>query len=194
MHGTYTLKRGGEIMKNVDVLNTLFVGIDVGSQTNAVYATDFCGEKTFRLKSIDNNQPGTVSLARKIEAFMKEKQLGGLIIAMESTSVYSTHLATFLSTADILIPFKPAVYCLNPKVTAAYKKTFIAEDKNDPRDALAIADFARVGKINSEPWRGSQYLAIQRLTRHRLHLIEAVAQGRIRVDMSSNTCRHMQNM
>ena len=162
-------------MKNVDVLNTLFVGIDVGSQTNAVYATDFCGEKTFRLKSITNNQPGTASLVRKIEAFMKEKQFSSLIIAMESTSVYSTHLATFLSTADILIPFKPAVYCLNPKITAAYKKTFVAEDKNDPRDALCIADFARVGKINSEPWRGSQYLAIQRLTRHRLHLIEAVA-------------------
>jgi len=106
---------------------------------------------------------------------MKDKHFGGLIIAMESTSVYSTHLATFLSTADGLIPFKPLVYCLNPKVTAAYKKTFIAGDKNDPRDALAIADFARVGKIESGPWRGSQYLAIQRLTRHRLHLIEAVA-------------------
>ena len=85
-------------MKNVDVLNTLFVGIDVGSQTNSVYATDFCGERTFRLKAIDNNQPGTVSLMQKIESFMKEKQFSGLILAMESTSIYSTHLATFLGS------------------------------------------------------------------------------------------------
>jgi len=161
-------------MKNIDVLNTLYVGIDVGSQTNAVYATDFCCEKTFKC-NVDNNHPGAVLLAGKIAAFMKDRHLNGLVIAMESTSVYSTHIASFLSTADNLMPFTPYVYCLNPKVTSAYKKTFVAEGKSDPEDAYAIADFARCDKIKSEPWRGSQYLAIQRLTRHRLHLIEAVA-------------------
>jgi len=161
-------------MKNVDVLNTLYVGIDVGSITNAVHATDFSCERTFKL-SVGNNHPGAEVLAQKIAAYMNDKQFSDLIIAMESTSVYSTHIASFLSTADILMPFKPYVYCLNPMVTKAYKKTFIGEGKSDPVDALALADFARAGKIKSEPWRGSQYLALQRLTRHRLHLIEAVA-------------------
>jgi transposase len=161
-------------MKNEDVLNTLFVGIDVGSQTNAVYGTDFHEEKTFKC-TVSNNLPGAELLAQKISAFMQDKHFIGLSIAMESTSVYSTHIASFLSTADILIPFNPKVFCLNPKITKAYKKTFIAEGKSDPGDAFSIADFARVGKIKSEPWRGSQYLAIQRLTRHRLHLVEAVA-------------------
>ena len=175
MHGLHILlTKEVKHIKNENVLNTLYVGIDVGSQTNAVHATDFNEEKTFQC-TVDNNQPGSELLTQKIAAFMKDKHLAGLVIAMESTSVYSTHIASFLSTADILIPFNPKVYCLNPKITKAYKKTFIAEGKSDPGDAFSVADFARVGKIKSEPWRGSQYLAIQRLTRHRLHLVEAIA-------------------
>ncbi|WP_277409932.1 hypothetical protein [Lacrimispora xylanisolvens] len=38
-----------------------------------------------------------------------------------------------------------------------------------------MADFARVGRISSKPWRGSQYLALQRLTRHRMHITECIA-------------------
>lgn len=45
-------------------------------------------------------------------------------------------------------------------------------DKTDPLDAYIIADFARCGRITSEPWRGAQFLALQRLSRHRLHLVE----------------------
>ncbi len=42
-------------------------------------------------------------------------------------------------------------------------------------NAYIIADFARCGRIKSQPWRGAQFLALQRLTRHRLHLVEAIA-------------------
>ncbi|WP_334295002.1 hypothetical protein [Roseburia sp. 1XD42-69] len=38
-----------------------------------------------------------------------------------------------------------------------------------------MADFARVGRIHTEPWRGVQYLALQRLTRHRLHITECIS-------------------
>jgi hypothetical protein len=91
---------------------------------------------------------------------MKGKQLNGLAIAMESTSVCSTHIAGFLSTAEMLMPFEPKVRRLNPKTAFAYKKTFIGEGKSDPAGAFALADFDRVGKIRSEPRRGSQYLAL----------------------------------
>lgn len=47
-------------------------------------------------------------------------------------------------------------------------------DKTDPLDSYIIADFARCGRIISKPWRGAQFLALQRLTRHRLHLIEGI--------------------
>lgn len=94
---------------------------------------------------------------------------------MESTSFYSWHIANTLSTHDTLIWFKPKVYCLNPKVISAYKKSFVDIDKTDPKDAFVISDFARVGKITTTPWSGGQYIALQRLTRCRLHLIENIS-------------------
>ena len=47
--------------------------------------------------------------------------------------------------------------------------------KDRPSDAFVIADFARAGRIECEPWRGSQYLALKRLTRHRLHLAGCIS-------------------
>lgn len=47
-------------------------------------------------------------------------------------------------------------------------------NKTDPLDAFVIADFARVGRITCKPWRGAQFLALQRLSRHRLHLVECI--------------------
>lgn len=75
----------------------------------------------------------------------------------------------------MLAPFGTEVYCLNPKEVAKYKESFNALDKNDGIDSFVIADFARVGRISIKPWRGAQYLALQRLTRHRLHIAECIA-------------------
>jgi transposase len=63
---------------------------------------------------------------------------------------------------------------LNPKAIKNYKKSFIDLGKNDYVDAFVIADFARANRITTNPWRGSQFLALQRLTRHRLHLAKAL--------------------
>ncbi|WP_083825359.1 transposase [Clostridium sp. DL-VIII] len=74
-----------------------------------------------------------------------------------------------------LAPFSIHVYCLNPKELANYKNSFNSLDKNHGIDSVVIADFARVGRINIQPWRVSQYLALQRLTHHRLHITEYIA-------------------
>ena len=161
-------------MKNREVLSTLFVGIDVSSKNNVVCAIDF-DETRYLETSVSNNHPGALALAEKLAAVMKgNPEFTRLVIAMESTSCYSTHVATFLSSTDILMPFRPYVYCLNPKIVANYKKSYISVGSTDPIDAFMIADFARVGRIKTQPWRGAQFLALQRLTRHRLHLVEAI--------------------
>jgi transposase len=159
-------------MKN-NILSTLFVGIDVSSKTNVVCALDFYSNKLFETSS-DNNLPGANEILECIIKCLKENNLSNVIIALESTSVYSIHIANFLSSHELLMFFNPKVYCLNPKTTSNYGKSFTDLDKTDPLDAYLIADFARVGRIQSKPWRGSQFLALQRLTRHRLHLIESV--------------------
>ena len=59
---------------------------------------------------------------------------------------------------------KPYVFVVNAKCTANYKKSFIGLGKSDPIDAFVIADYARGGNIETDPWRGNQFLALKRLT------------------------------
>ena len=165
--------KGGDTMNNT-LTATLFVGIDVSSKTNYIYAMDFFGNKLLSFET-SNNLPGAQLITEKIVRILGDKDLSYVTIAMESTSFYSWHIANFLSTNEALVWFKPKVYCLNPKVIKAYKKSFTDMDKTDPLDALAIADFARVGKIKSSPWKGGQYIALQRLTRCRLHIMENIS-------------------
>ena len=162
-------------MIKINYMSTLFVGIDVSSKSNVVYAMDF-DENKYISSSFSNNQPGADKLAEMIsECMKKHSDLNTIIVALESTSVYSIHIANFLSTCEVLMPYKPYVYCLNPKMTANYRKTYVGMDKTDSMDAFLIADFARVGRTKKcEPWRGGQYLALKRLTRHRLHLAECI--------------------
>lgn len=163
--------------------STLFVGIDVASRSNYVYAMDFWGNKLLSF-STTNNQPGAEALSSNLVQCLKDNSLSYVVIAMESTSFYSFHVANHLSCDEGLMWFKPKVYCLNPKIIKAYKDTFVDMDKTDPLDALVLADFARVGKIKSSPWNGAKYIAIQRLTRLRLHLVENV--NREKLYMLSN--------
>ena len=162
-------------MIKINYMSTLFVGIDVSSKSNAVYAMDF-DENKYIDAFFGNNQPGADELAGKIAGCMqKHPHLNTIIVALESTSVYSIHIANFLASCELLMPYKPYVYCLNPKMTANYRKSYVGMDKTDHLDAFLISDFARVGRTKKcEPWRGSQYLALKRLTRHRLHLVECI--------------------
>lgn len=106
---------------------------------------------------------------------LAHQNLNTIVATLESTSVYSIHIANFLSSSEVLMPFSPYVYCINPKMTANYRKSFVGLSKTDPLDSFLIADFARVGRVkNCTPWRGSQFLALKRLTRHRLHLAECI--------------------
>ena len=124
--------------------------------------------------SFSNNRPGTDKLSASIkDCMVAHSNLNTIVIAMESTSVYNIHIANHLSTCEILLPFKPYVFCLNPKMTANYRKAFAAMAKTDPLDAFIIADFARAGLIEIQPWCGSQFLALKRLTRE-IILQEAV--------------------
>ena len=162
-------------MLKINYMSTLFVGIDVSSKTNAVYAMDF-EENKYISSTFGNNQPGSEELADMIVACMqKHKNLDTILIVLESTSVYSVHISNFLSTCETLMPYKPYVFCVNPKQTANYRKSYIGMEKTDPTDAYLIADFGRVGRTKKlEPWRGGQFIALKRLTRHRMHLSECI--------------------
>lgn len=163
-------------MKKIDYLSTLFVGIDIGSRTNVISAIDFNQEFFIRMKPVSNSQSGAEELESMIIKVLEQNpRFKMIIIGLESTGFYGVHIANYLSASDNLAPFSVNVYCLNPKEVSNYKKSFNALDKEDGIDSFVIADFARVGRIKIKPWRGSQYLALQRLTRHRMHITECIA-------------------
>ena len=173
-------RKRGDKMKKHDYLSTLFVGIDVSSKSNKVCAVDFEQNRLLTC-SVANNQPGSEELAESLIKILSgnDNSSSGskfkyVVIALEATASYSTHIATYLSDSQKLKPFGVLVYCLNPKTTHNYRKSFIGLPKNDYNDAYVIADFARVGRISQAHWRGSQFLALQRLTRHRLHITECI--------------------
>lgn len=70
---------------------------------------------------------------------------------MESTSFYSLHLANTLTTHEALVWFNPKIYCINSRIVADYKKSFINIDKNYPKDAFVTSDFAKISKITTTP-------------------------------------------
>ena len=51
--------------------------------------------------------------------------LNTIVVALESTSVYSIHIANYLSTCELLMPYKPYIFCLNPKMTANFRKSYV---------------------------------------------------------------------
>lgn len=134
-------------------------------------------ENKYISSSFGNNQPGSDKLASMVaDCMQNHKNLDAVIVCLESTSVYSVHIANFLSTCEMLMPYKPYMFVVTPKTTANYHKSFIKIAKTDSADAFLIADFTRVGMTKKlEPWRGSQFIALRRLTRHRMHLSECIA-------------------
>ena len=162
-------------MKKAHLLSTLFVGIDISSRENVVAVMDFESTKPIASFAVPNNEPDAEEMAKKISTFITlESGLKKLVIGLESTSFYGVHIANYLSTCRELMSFHTEVYCLNPKSIANYKKSYIGLSKNGYIDAFVIADFTRVGRITTKTWRGCQYLALQRLTRHRRHLVKAI--------------------
>ena len=162
-------------MKKIDYLSTLFVGIDIGSRINVVSAIDFNQEYFIKWKPVPNAYGGAELVENMIADILDKNHIFKyVIIGMESTGFYGVHIANYLSSSKKLAAFSTHIYCLNPKEIAQYKKSFNSLDKNDNIDSFIIADFARVGRISIKPWRGSQYLALQRLTRHRMHLTECI--------------------
>jgi len=167
-------RKGGDIMIKINPLSTLYVGIDVSSKSSYVCALDFYKNKYIN-SSFADNQPGAEELAEKVLNCLKgHPDLNTVVAAPESTSVYSIHIANYLSSCEELMSLKPYVSVLSPKCTASHKKTFIGLGRSDPVDAFIIADYARGGNIETGPWRGSQFLALKRLTGHRLHLVECM--------------------
>lgn len=165
----------------MSVLNSLFVGIDVSKTSNQVYAMNFDQKKLLSF-SAPNDSEGASKIEAKLLECLNKNSLEKVVIVLESTGMYSFHIATYLSSSENLANYSVVVYYINPKTSQNYRKSFSEMDKTDSKDSYILADMARVGKVNSlSPVKGPQKLALQRLTRHRKHISEQIVKEKLYV-------------
>ena len=172
--GLKSQRRGGEIV------NQLFVGIDVGSQNNAVYLMKPDGEKhsSFRMQ---NNRGGAKLLTEKIVSAIQSQGLEGAVIGMEATSIYGDSLVYALREDGKLGQYSRKIHVLNPKQVNKFKESYPELPKNDDVDAFVIADKLRFGRIGKEVYMDDyRYKALQTLTRARFYAVQALTREKQR--------------
>jgi transposase len=150
---------------------TLFVGIDVSSKDMKACLMDSAGE-TLATHTVKNNLPGASELREAI--IQTADKQDDIQIGMEATSVYSWHPALFFHQDPELQKRKTKVYTINPKLVKNFKKAYSEMDKTDPQDAWVIADRLRFGRLPKTLILSEQFLALQRLTRMRYHLVQSL--------------------
>ena len=150
--------------------NCLFIGVDVALKGNQFCVMNFDQHIYFNLK-FPNNPEGNEMVINKIKNIEDKFFFEKVIIVMESTGMYSFHPACYFSSNEYLNNYHTEVYQINACDFDKYKKSFHDLEKEDGIDAYVLADFARVGRTKGlYPFKGSQYIALQRLTRQRYHI------------------------
>lgn len=153
----------------------LFVGLDISIKDYKAVILDQEGNNAIRPFSFDNNQPGASELCEAILQCCKKLSVEKLYVGLESTSVYGSHIQFFVADSPELRPYHPSVICFNPKIIEKFKKSLDVDPyKDDWVDANAIAERLRFGRLPKSSPVDFRYLALQRLTRHRYHIIQNI--------------------
>ena len=161
--------------------NSLFIGVDVSLQSNQICVLNFDQHKFFNLK-FPNTPNGCEDAINKIIKINDNYFFDKIIIVCEATGMYSFHMACYFSSHEYLNNFNTEVYSVNAHDINKYKESFSDIEKTDPSDAYILADFARVGRTkNLHPFRGSQFIALQRLTRQRYHISKNLVKEKLYV-------------
>ena len=153
-------------------MNPLFVGIDVGSQNNAVYLMKPDGSK-YSSFSVQNNRGGAKLLTEQIVSALQSQGLTDVVIGMEATSIYGDNLVYTLREDGRLGQYSRKIHVLNPKQVSKFKESYSDLPKNDDVDAFVIADKLRFGRITKEVYMDDyRYKALQTLTRARFYAVQ----------------------
>lgn len=166
------------------MINTVFIGIDVGSKFNVVCTMNHLGEKLWTT-SFANSAQGTQEL---VERLCKDPTSQGCFLrfGLEATGCYGNGLAMFLRETPKIPGNSKAVHLLNPKQIKRFHDSYSDLPKDDATDAFVIADSLRFGRIGM---KGTivedKYLALQRLTRWRLQCTK---------ELSREKNRYLQNL
>jgi transposase len=151
----------------------LFVGIDVGSESNVVCCLTRHDEKRPVSRfTVTNNRLGLLEFQDRITKLAQQLQSEEILFGLEHTGCYSTHAAMYLQRhLDFGVPRK--VYVFNPSLIREFKKShYLSAPKNDRVDAWFIAAKLRTGLLPHPFIWSEPLMALQRLTRARYHLMQ----------------------
>jgi transposase len=155
-------------------MDKLFVGLDVSQKDYKVCILDSEGERACADFALKNSASDSPKLVAAIVSAFHPSGSGKVFIGYESTSVYGWHLQHFLADSLDLRPFQPSIVCFNPTIIERFKGTLGDLPKNDRIDAFAIAERLRFGRLPESVPVDFRYLALQRLTRHRFHIVDSI--------------------
>lgn len=160
------------LTKEGDLMNPLYVGIDVSSKSNVAYLMKPDGSKHSNF-SVANSLDGSRQLVKRILSAITSESLSDVIIGLEATSVYGDNLVCFLREDGSLNPYNKRIHVLNPKQVNKFKQSYNDLPKNDYVDSFVIADCLRFGRINKEVYLDDyRYKALQNLTRARFFAVQ----------------------
>lgn len=156
-------------------MSTLFVGLDLSLKTVAAAFTLEDATQPIKRFSFPHKPSGVDKLVEKISVVVGGTDISEVEIGMEATGNLWTALVETLRSHPGLAGIRTNVHSINAKQVANFKKIYSDISKTDPLDALMIAEFLRFRRLPTPPTVDERYLAIQKLTRHRFHLIESLA-------------------
>ncbi|TBL81848.1 IS110 family transposase [Paenibacillus thalictri] len=148
----------------------LFVGIDVSSEQLEACFMNMEGDSLDTLL-VKNNLAGAQYLRDRILSHADKLPATEIHVGLEATSVYSWHPAMYLHEDEALKARKTKVFTINPKLINKFREAYADLDKTDRLDAWIIADRLRFGRLTTTIVMQERYLALQRITRMRFHLV-----------------------
>jgi len=123
--------------------------------------------------TIANDKEGAATLEIKVAEISGKVPPDAIMFGLEATSVYSWHIQNYIADSAILKPYHPSVIVFRPKMIKDFKSSLGHLPKNDAVDANAIAERLRFGRLPKGCPVDFRYLALQRLTRYRHHIVES---------------------
>lgn len=142
---------------------TLVVGIDIAKDRHVAHAINFRGMVlTTRDVAFANTQSGFVQLHEHVQALQAAHAMTDVLVGMESTGHYWFNLAHWLQDHGI------DVVLVNPATTKRNKENRDnSPSKNDPKDALVIADVVSRGYYTPYQRGAERFHRLRVLVTHR---------------------------
>lgn len=154
--------------------STLVIGIDIAKEKHAAQAINFRGiVLTNRPIMFSNDHVGFEHLISSIRKLQKMHNLNDVVVGMESTGHYWFNIANWLMKQRV------SVVLVNPMTTKRNKENRDnSPSKNDPKDALVIADAVSRGFYTPFSPKEETFRRMRVIVTNREHWV--VKSGRIK--------------